>query len=171
MNNLILFLFGLTFISSSNNEVPNVNKNTITTFYLVRHAEKDTNDKSNRNPELTIKGIDRANRIAQTLSEAQIDAVYSTEYIRTMETARPTAKLFNKEIKTYDWKSLDVYKIESDNLGKNVLIVGHSNTTAIVANKLLGRELYEQIDDSEYSNLYIVTIINNNTSSVLLKLN
>ena len=171
MKKLILLIFGLTLISSSKPDRSNTLKETITTIYLVRHAEKDLSDKSNRNPELTEKGIQRANDLAQTLSKVNIDAVYSTNYIRTIETAKPTAELFNKEIKIYDWKSLDVDKIVKENLGNTILIVGHSNTTPVVANKLLDKELYHQIDDADYSNLYIITIINNNKSSILLKLN
>lgn len=172
MNNLIVLLIGLTFFSSPISGTSSNNlEDSITTFYLVRHAEKDLSDKSNRNPELTSEGVKRANDIAHTLSNISIDAVYSTNYIRTIETAKPTAELFNTEIKIYDWKSLDVDSIVEGNIGKNVLIVGHSNTTPIVANKLLGKEVYKQIDESDYSNLYIITIINNEKSSVQLRLN
>ena len=168
MQKLMLFLFGLSLISSSRPEVSNAFKETI--IYLVRHAEKDLSDTSNRNPELTAKGIQRANDLAQTLSKANIDAVYSTNYIRTIETAKPTVELYNKEINIYDWKSLNIDEILKDNLGGNILIVGHSNTTPTVTNQLLGQEVYEQIDESDYSNLYILTIIDNKKSSVLLKL-
>ena len=78
MKNLILFLFGLTLISSSKPNTSNTLKETVTTIYLVRHAEKDLSDTSNRNPELTAIGIQRANDLAQTLSKVNIDAVYST---------------------------------------------------------------------------------------------
>jgi 2,3-bisphosphoglycerate-dependent phosphoglycerate mutase len=170
MKRLLLFLFGLTLISSSNPRTSyNIKKNT-TIIYLVRHAEKELSDKSNKDPELTAKGLKRANNLALTLSEANIDAVYSTNYIRTIETAKPTAELFNKDINIYDWKSLNVDKIVKDNLGRNVLIVGHSDATPIFANKLLEKEIYKPIDASDYSNLYIVTIIDDHKSSVRLKL-
>ena len=54
--------------------------------------------------------------------------------------------------------------------GKTVLIVGHSNTTPMFANKILGKQVYKAIDDKNNSNLYIVTVIGDKTSSVLLKI-
>jgi 2,3-bisphosphoglycerate-dependent phosphoglycerate mutase len=51
------------------------------------------------------------------------------------------------------------------------LVVGHSNTTNVFANKVLGLEQYKQINDRNNSNLYIVTVIGEKASSVLLKIN
>lgn len=169
MNHILLFFLGLGLLIPIKTTSDNVVANT-TTFYLVRHAEKDLSDKSNRNPELTAKGVDRANNFAQLLSEVGIDAVYATNYIRTIETARPTANLFNKEIIIYDWNQFDAEKMIQENLGKNVLIVGHSNSTPIVANKLLGVDTYAEIDDANYSNFYIVTINSQERTSILLKI-
>ena len=55
--------------------------------------------------------------------------------------------------------------------GKTVLIVGHSNTTNVFANKILGIDKYNQINDDNNSNLYIVTIIDEKMTSILLKIN
>ena len=174
MNHILLFFLGMFLLIPTKTTSDNfVYKDTatITTFYLTRHAEKDRSDTSNRNPKLTKEGVERANNIAQLLSEEEIDAVYSTNYIRTVETAKPTANLFNKEIIIYDWNKFDAEKMIQESLGKNVLIVGHSNTTPIVANKLLGTETYTEIDDANFSNFYIVTINSKERSSVLLKIN
>jgi bisphosphoglycerate-dependent phosphoglycerate mutase len=55
--------------------------------------------------------------------------------------------------------------------GKNVLVVGHSNTTPFFANKILGKDLYKEIEDDNNSNLYIVTVSKNGATSVVLKIN
>ena len=55
--------------------------------------------------------------------------------------------------------------------GKTVLVVGHSNTTNVFANKVLGVEKYDKINDSNNSNLYIVTLIDGKPSAILLKIN
>ena len=54
--------------------------------------------------------------------------------------------------------------------GKTILVVGHSNTTNVFANKVLGFDKYEEIKDNNNSNLYIVTLRNKKASSVLLKI-
>jgi hypothetical protein len=51
------------------------------------------------------------------------------------------------------------------------LVVGHSNTINVFANKVLGIEKYNQISDDNNSNLYIVTVIDEKVSSTLLKIN
>jgi len=62
-----------------------------TTYYLIRHAEKDRTDKTNKNPNLNEKGLERAKKWATYFKEIQLDAVYSTNYNRTQQTAKPTA--------------------------------------------------------------------------------
>lgn len=41
--------------------------------------------------------------------------------------------------------------------GNRVLIVGHSNTTPMLVNQLLGEERFPDMDDSDNSSLYVVT--------------
>jgi len=60
---------------------------------------------------------------------------------------------------------------QNNTKGKTVLVVGHSNTTNVFANKVLGEEKYDEINDSNNSNLYIVTVIDGKPSAILLKIN
>ena len=55
-------------------------------------------------------------------------------------------------------------------MGKTVLVVGHSNTTPQFVNAILGVDRYSDIQDNNNANLYIVTRIKEETSSVLLKI-
>ena len=55
--------------------------------------------------------------------------------------------------------------------GKTVLIVGHSNTTPMFTNGLLGEKKYDMIADDNNSNLYIVTISDDAKSSTVLVVN
>jgi phosphohistidine phosphatase SixA len=128
------------------------------TFYFIRHAEKDRSDPSDKNPHLTEIGKARASHWSEILGKVKFDAVYSTDYNRTKETAQPTATKNNLEITIYDPKTIDAKSFMADNKGKTVLIVGHSNTTPAFVNNILGRKKYEDIDDSNNGNLYIVTI-------------
>ena len=144
-----------------------------TTIYLIRHAEKDRSDKSNRNPHLTEKGNARALKWAEVLKNVSFDAVYSTDYHRTKETATPTLKQSNlKGLQMYDPRDLDIDTFLKENKGKTVLVVGHSNTTPYVTNDLLGKQLYKEIADTNNGNLYIVTIsASGERSSQLLYIN
>ena len=58
-----------------------------TTIYLVRHAEKQAGD----NPDLTVVGRARADILSRELQDAGLTEVWSTDTIRTIETAKPTA--------------------------------------------------------------------------------
>ena len=130
----------------------------VTTFILVRHAEKldDSHD-----PELSVEGYERATRLAEMFERVRFDAVYSTELIRTMETARGIAEQNEISISEYDHREpgLEVERWLKNHKGHTVLISGHSNSTPTFANELLGKEHFEgKFDESDYGNLLIVTI-------------
>ena len=69
-----------------------------TTIFLVRHAEKVD---SSRDPELSLPGKARAVRLKELLSEVGIDHIYSTDYIRTRDTAKPLAEVMDLPIESY----------------------------------------------------------------------
>ena len=129
-----------------------------TTYYLIRHAEKDRSDKSNRNPDLMETGQARAQRWAEYFKEIDLDAVYSTQYNRTIQTATPTAEWHELEVQTYDAGEMYDRTFQFATKGKNVLIVGHSNTTPTFVNTILGEERFEWMHDKDNSSLFIVTL-------------
>ena len=143
-------------------------KDEVTTYYLIRHAEKDRSDKTNRNPHLNEKGLERAKKWSQVFTNIEFDVIYSTDYHRTRETAFPTVEANKISLELYDTRSINYEEFLRNNQGKTVLIVGHSNTTPLFTNKLLGDNKYDQIDDNNNANLYIVTIINDEKTSTLL---
>ncbi|TYB79687.1 phosphoglycerate mutase family protein [Bizionia myxarmorum] len=143
----------------------------LTTLYFIRHAEKDRSNSENKNPHLTETGLARAAYWADVFQSVKFDAIYTTNYKRTIETGLPTAQNNNLEIQFYDGDLLDADKMLKENKGNNVLIVGHSDTTPKFVNKFLGIESYQEIDDSNNSNLYIITISDNLVTDLLLTLN
>ena len=146
-------------------------KNTTTTFYLIRHAEKNRENPDEKNPELTEKGLVRAKKWSEVLKNIPFDAIYSTEYTRTIETASPTAYNNNLDILKYEPENLNTLEIFKKGY-KNVLVVGHSNTVPKLVNKLLKEDRYEDIEDTNNGNLYIITLVNQKVVSVnLLSIN
>ena len=169
------YLFTLTLalfliLSSFSQETIEVKENTVktTTYYFIRHAEKDRSDVNNKNPNLIQKGIFRAAKWSYVLEHVKFDAVYSTDYNRTKQTAQPTAEKNNIEVTIYNPRELNSDEFIKNTKGKTVLVVGHSNTTPMFVNAVIGNEKYESIDDSNNANLYIVTISSNGEISDLV---
>lgn len=142
-------------------------QSTTTTYYLIRHAEKVDNSK---NPDLSEIGLKRAQNWNKIFEKVHFDAIYSTNYTRTIHTVAPLADKNNIAITQYDHKTIDVPKFKSDNAGKTVLIVGHSNTIPNLVNQLIGKSIYTDIDDNTFGDMFIVTVNGNSIAHQLLKL-
>lgn len=149
-----LFLAGCTSARKAAQEQFGDEK--VTTFYLVRHAEKDYGD----DPILIEKGIERAERLKEVLKNVDLAAVYSTDTKRTQATAKPTADDHGLKIVSYQPSLLRELseKLRSLYRDKVVLIVGHSNTTPAMANYLTDSDEHPRFNELDYTNLYVVTL-------------
>jgi broad specificity phosphatase PhoE len=137
-----------------------------TVLMLVRHAEKV--DES-RETDLSDAGRARARALAAMLKDAGIEAIYSTDYLRTRETAKPTAEVTSKPIEVYDGDKLEVFAKDLRTRGLRALVVGHSDTTPELV-KLLGGEPGSPIASNEYDRMYILTLSpDGKVSTVLLR--
>ena len=161
---LLCTLFSLTSIAQEQHEET-------TTYYLIRHAEKQRTNPTDKDPSLTFTGLKRADLWADVLSKANINFVYTTDYNRTKETALPTAQKYGLSMYVYNPAKMYDDGFKYNTKGKNVLIVGHSNTTPAFVNKIIGYNKYQQIPDDINGNLYIVTVTKTGATSVLLKMN
>lgn len=128
----------------------------VSTYILVRHAEKDYGD----NPILTPEGEARAEKLKFMLERVDLDAIYSTNTKRTMSTAMPTAEFHDLKIMEYQALELNLLtsKLRGKHRGETVLVVGHSNTTPAVASLLDKNEDYPRFSELDYTNYYVVTI-------------
>ena len=140
-----------------------------TTFYLIRHAEKVRNDKSENNPDLNEKGILRAQNWKNYFSDKQISKIYSTNYTRTLKTVYPLAIENGIETLVYSASDIKYDDFIKSNTGENTLVVGHSNTIPSFVNNLINDEYYNQIEDLNNSNLYIVSICGSIITHKLIK--
>lgn len=159
----LILLTGFIFLQSCKEEQPVTfikADSGITTFYLIRHAEKDRSNPEDADPELNQKGLGRAMHWAEVLKDADIDAIYSTDYARTSMTAAPISVKNNIDVQYYDPRTLELEQFKTENINKNILVVGHSNTTPQMVNMLLGDEKYQALDDNENGALFIVKIVN-----------
>ncbi len=139
-----------------------------TTYFLIRHAEKVRGNPADKNPDLNEKGFQRAKNWEKVLQHISFDVIYSTNYIRTLKTIKPIVIKLNLEPIIYNPSKVDFNLFHVENEGKNVLIVGHSNTIPQFVNGLIHQQKYPEIDDDEFSHLYIVTIKGNQVTDLLL---
>jgi len=130
----------------------------ITTFILLRHAEKINDGTSD--PDLEVEGITRANHLVEVLQKTSVDAIYSTAFKRTRNTVTPLAKAKGIEITLYEaFKVEEIEKILKKHAGGTVVICGHTNNIPWTANLLTGTEQYKDFDDKDYTNLLIVSVV------------
>ena len=155
----LFFSLFLSFGSPSEEYNQKPSNDSITTYYLIRHAEKDRSDSKNQDPNLTDAGLKRAEKWAKILKDIEFHAVYSINYNRTKQTAQPLAKAQKLNITNYDPNNLYDDNFKQATKGKTILVVGHSNTTPQFANTILGKKKYENIDDSENGALFIVQVL------------
>ncbi len=159
---LILLAFLTFFVSCSNAqnegqqpEQEQVQAQDLTTFILIRHAEKGDDDP--QDPSLSAEGQDRAAKLRDMLSNTSIDAIVSTPYKRTQQTVRPLAGQKFLGITDYDPRDQDIVsKLAEEYKGKTVVVSGHSNTTPFYVNQLAGTD-FGQLDEEEYDKVFIVT--------------
>jgi phosphohistidine phosphatase SixA len=124
-------------------------------IFLVRHAEKL---KVEDDPGLSEAGMERSRMLARALKEAGIQRVFSTDYKRTRDTAKPLADQLGLTTEFYNPRELEDFAESLRTIGERVLVVGHSNTTPEMV-ELLGGDPGSEIDEeAEYDRLYALTI-------------
>ena len=138
------------------------------TIYLIRHSEKDLVSENPSDPPLTKCGIKRTDYLRSFFEDIDIESVYSTNYIRTKNTAMPIASLKKTRIQYYE---SDYPKVFSEFLldsKQNSLVVGHSNTIPILAG-LLSEEDVAPIDEKTYNRIYKIVISKGKRKLFMLK--
>jgi len=162
----LAFLILLSFFSV-NHLIAHTDQETFT-IYLIRHSEKDLFSENPSNPPLTKCGIKRTDYLRSFFEDIDIESVYSTNYIRTKNTAMPIASLKKTRIQYYE---SDYPKVFSEFLldsKQNSLVVGHSNTIPILAG-LLSEEDVVPIDEKTYNRIYKVVISKGKRKLFMLK--
>ena len=150
--NLILLILILGFQSCQ------IAKNKgVFTIYLVRHSEKDVSSNNPADPPLTPCGEQRSESLSHFLSDVKLNVIYSTDYDRTKKTALPTAMSKGLEIKEYNEEGLVDFCKLLIKRKQDVLVVGHSHTTGVLAGLLVGEEIGE-FDLDIYDRIYQVVL-------------
>lgn len=133
-----------------------------TTIYLARHAEKElgaSGAMANSNPPLTPDGLQRAKILADSLTGDRLSGVFATPFLRTQQTAAPTARIMALPISTYEAGRGDML-IDSliRQKQRRFLVVGHSNTLPSMLRHVGLNPSMQNIDEADYDNLFVVKI-------------
>ncbi|WP_029034637.1 SixA phosphatase family protein [Salinimicrobium terrae] len=157
METFIIFLISFLSLGSIDqaNEQP---VQETTTYYFVRHAEKDESDPKNKDPKLSAEGQKRVQEWIEIFKDVQFDLILSTNYERTRTTASGIAASQEKEVQFYDPRKLYDQDFQKKTEGQTVLVVGHSNTNPSFVNMILGSEKHQALDEKEYGSLFKVMI-------------
>jgi broad specificity phosphatase PhoE len=146
----------------------------VTTIVLVRHAERQTSPPGD--PSLNEDGRRRAQRLAGMLAPAGVQAIITSQFVRTQETARPLAEALGLvptavTLESDNFGNVAEHSIQRivdrihESSGGVVLVVGHSNTVPPVI-AALGGDLVPSIPENEFDNLFVVTAYAENEAKV-----
>jgi 2,3-bisphosphoglycerate-dependent phosphoglycerate mutase len=130
----------------------------VTTVILVRHAEKKI-EPNNPDPDLTPEGEARAKEIARMLGNGGVNAIYATQFKRTQQTVKPLSDRISVAPTIVNASQTNdlIQQIQTNHRGQTVFIAGHNNTVPAIVSTLSG-DTYGVIPESEYDNMFIVTI-------------
>jgi len=127
-----------------------------TVVILTRHAEK-ANDGTD-DPELSRAGRSRARALAHALEHERIDAVVTTQYRRTLDTAAPLAQarhlapeVVNVHEGNYVRRIAEL--VRGRHAGQSVLVVAHAESVARIIAALGGPRMAD-LCDWQYGDLY-----------------
>lgn len=145
--------------------------NRTTLVMVTRHAEKDLT--GGVDPQLTAAGTARAARLASLVPHRQgalgFDRVYVTPWRRSIDTARPVLAASGAvltRVPADDTAGL-VQRIRTEDGGRRVLVVAHSDTVPDIVRRLAPGVPIPDIADDEYGAVYLVALPRYGSATVL----
>ena len=136
------------------------------TIFIVRHADRYGTEPD---PSITEEGQRQAAALARLLADAHITRIFTSEALRTQQTAAPTARQARIQPTIVDAGNLDeLIRLVRTSLrpGEATLIVGHRGTVPRIVKALTGESVSPLAVD-EYDRLQVVTLFPGGQSSVL----
>jgi broad specificity phosphatase PhoE len=127
---------------------------------VVRHAERADGGSmaptAQTDPLLSPAGRARAEKLAGMLAEAGLSAIYTTEFKRTQDTARPLAERLKMALTSVPSRETAVLvaRIKKEHATDIVLVVGHSNTVPEVITAFGGPAI--KMSEDEFGDLFVI---------------
>ena len=133
------------------------------TVILVRHAEKASAE--GKDPELSPRGTERAQRLAVLLARAGATKLVATEYKRTQLTLAPLAEKTKLTVETAQASQTNdlIARLRAEKPGSVTVVATHSNVIPAMAKALgaptlrdLGADGY--LPESEFGRVIVLTV-------------
>jgi broad specificity phosphatase PhoE len=147
---------------------PPASRPAITTVIIVRHAEKRTEQANadgtpvnDMEVKLDADGVRRAADLARVLGDAGIDQIYTSQKLRTQETAAPLAKQTGAASAApvpetdADGSATLADVIRHKNAGQTVLVVWHADKIPPLIKRLGGPA---NLPQARYDDLFLCTL-------------
>jgi phosphohistidine phosphatase SixA len=135
--------------------VPGAHAQNVRTIFFVRHADKVSDD---TDAPLSDAGHLRAQCLANTLADAHIEQIFTSDLQRTQQTAAPLAEKLHLKPVAIPLSQMEKL-IEAIRAGKaeNVLVVWHDQTLPKIL-RALGAPEITPIAHTEYDRFFILTL-------------
>jgi phosphohistidine phosphatase SixA len=125
------------------------------TIYLIRHADKVSDDVD---APLSDAGRKRAECLANTLADAQVQQIFTSDLQRTQQTAAPLAeKLHLKPVAIPIGKPDELIDAIRSSKAASVLVVWHDATLPKIL-RALGAPEITPIAHTEYDRFFVLTL-------------
>jgi phosphohistidine phosphatase SixA len=93
--------------------------------------------------------------LASWFKKIEIDTIFSTDYTRTKETAKPTAEAKNLELSIYEAIDFEGFAKKLKEMEVDtILVIGHSNTILEQIEALGLERPQENISENEYDKIF-----------------
>jgi broad specificity phosphatase PhoE len=136
------------------------------TVFVSRHAARHATEPD---PALTEAGEKQAEALGLMLAAANVTRIYTTQLIRTRQTAAPAARRAKVEPVVVQQEEFDelIRRVrETLRPGESTLVVGHRGTVPRIVKALSGKDI-PPLTASEYGRLLAVTLFPDGRSSVV----
>jgi broad specificity phosphatase PhoE len=135
--------------------VPGVSAQNTRTIFLIRHADKVSED---TDAPLSEAGVRRARCLAITLADAQIKQIFTSDLQRTQQTAAPLAeKLHLKPVAIPIGAPEKLIEAVRSSKEATILVVWHDATLPMILSAL-GAPPIPPIAHTEYDRFFILTL-------------
>ena len=142
--------------------VPGAYAQNVRTIFLVRHADKVSDE---TDAPLSDAGHRRAECLANTLADAHIEQIFTSDLQRTQQTAaRLAEKLHLKPVAIPLSKVDDLIEAIRSEKAANVLVVWHDATLPKIL-RALGAPEITPIAHTEYDRFFILTLEGDNKNT------
>ena len=139
-----------------------------TVVMVFRHAEPvmpAMGQERDPDPSLNDAGQQRAEALIETVGDAGVRAIYSSQLKRTQETVAPLAAHLGLAVTTVEisrdnlatYPTMVAEQILTEHRGGTVVVVNHSNTVPLIVEALGGAPVPE-ITEHEFDHFFVVVV-------------